>query len=81
MKLSGLALPALITAVAVATPVLAADSYGFDSDYVIAQLRYDGITAIDVDDYGGGTFRALVVLDDGSKVVQMFDRDSFRRIK
>ncbi|MBL8598147.1 MAG: hypothetical protein J0I48_20545 [Devosia sp.] len=78
MKITALALAALIAGGAVATPVLAGDSAGFDAGYFLTQLRYDGINAIDVDDYADGRLRALVVLDDGSQVVQFYDKDSLQ---
>jgi hypothetical protein len=80
MKASALLFAALVSGAAVATPVLAADSYGFDSDYYVSQLRYDGINAIEADDYWNGTFKAIVQLDDGSKVIRFFDKDSFRPV-
>jgi hypothetical protein len=80
MKLTALALAALLTGASVAAPVLAADSYGFDSSYFLTQLRYDGINAIEAEDYSDGRARVLVQLDDGSKVVQFFDKDSFQLV-
>jgi hypothetical protein len=80
MKLSALALVALLTGAAVASPVLAADSYGFDSGNFLTQLRYDGINAIDADDYSNGRVRVLVQLDDGNQVVQFFDKDTFQLV-
>ena len=80
MKTTAFALVALLASTAVAAPVLAADSYGFDASYYLTQLRYDGINAVDVDDYSGNRLRALVVLDDGSQVVQFFDKDTFQLI-
>ncbi len=80
MKITALALVALLTGAAVASPVLAADSYGFDSGNYLTQLRYDGINAIDADDYSNGRVRVLVQLDDGSKVVQFFDKDTFQLV-
>jgi hypothetical protein len=74
---AALALAALLSGAAIASPVLAADSAGFDSDYFVAQLRYDGVNAIDAEDYWNGTFRAIVELDDGSRVFQYFDKASF----
>ncbi len=80
MKTTALALAALIAGTAVAAPALAADSHGFDASFYLTQLRYDGINAVDVDDYTGNRLRALVVLDDGSKVVQFFDKDTFQLV-
>jgi len=80
MKTTALALVALIAGTAVAAPVLAADSYGFDAGFYQTQLRYDGINAIDVDDYSNNRLRAVVVLDDGSQVIQFFDKDSFQLV-
>ena len=80
MKLTALALAAVLAGASVAVPVLAADSYGFDSGTFLTQLRYDGINAIDADDYSNGRVRVLVQLDDGSKVVQFFDKDTFQLV-
>ena len=80
MKLTALALAALLTGASVAAPVLAADSYGFDAGSFITQLRYDGINAIDAEDYSNGRVRVLVQLDDGSNVIQFFDKDSFQLV-
>lgn len=81
MRLTALALAALLTGAAVASPVLAADSYGFDAGNYLAQLHYDGINALDADNYTSGRVRVLVQLDDGSKVIQFFDRDSFQQLR
>ena len=77
MKTTAFALVALLAGTAIAAPALAGDSAGFDASYYTTQLRYDGINAIDSEDYWNGTFRAIVQLDDGSKVFQYFDKDSF----
>ena len=80
MKLTALALVAMIAGGAIAAPALAGDSAGFDASYYLTQLRYDGVNVVDVDDYADGRLRAVVRLDDGSQVVQFFDKDSFQQI-
>jgi hypothetical protein len=80
MKTIAFALVALIAGSAVAAPVLAADSLGFDASFYQTQLRYDGINAIDVDDYSNNRLRVLVQLDNGNQVVQFFDKDSFQLV-
>ncbi|MBI4924032.1 MAG: hypothetical protein HY834_20045 [Devosia nanyangense] len=80
-KLSALAVVAVVTAGAIASPVLASGSTSFDSDYFIAQLRYDGIDVLSVDDATPGTFLATVRLADGRTVFQLFDKDSLVQIK
>ena len=72
---------ALLSGTAVAVPVLAADSLGFDAGFYQTQLSYQDINAIDVDDYSDGRLRALIVLDDGTKVVEFFDKDSLQPVK
>jgi hypothetical protein len=80
-KLSAAALTALVLAgAAAATPVLAGDSYGFDSATYIQQLRYDGINAIAADDGWNDTFSATVKLADGTTQLQFFDKASFQRV-
>ncbi len=80
MKTTAFALVALIATTAVAAPALAADSQGFDASFYLTQLRYEGVNAIDVDDYTGNRLRTLVVLDDGSKAVRFFDKDTFEPV-
>jgi hypothetical protein len=80
MKTTLIAL-ALLSGTSVAVPALAADSLGFDAGFYQTQLSYQGINAIDVDDYADGRLRAVVVLDDGSKVVEFFDKDSLQQVK
>ena len=80
-KTSALSVAALLVAGVIATPVLASDSHGFDSSYFVTQLRYDGINAVDADDYANGIFRATVKLSDGTEVFQFFDKDSFQPVK
>jgi len=77
-KTSALALAALIVG-AVATPVLAGDSYGFDSDYYLARLHYAGVNAIAADDYSGETLRATVTLD-GKTVFEFFDKNTLQPV-
>lgn len=79
MKTTAFALIALL-GTSLAVPALAADSHDFDASYYQTQLRYDGVNAIDIDDYSDGRLRALVVLDDGSKVVQFYDKDSLQLV-
>jgi hypothetical protein len=79
-KISALALTAVIAAGAVATPVLA-DSKLFDSQYLITQLRYDGINAVAADQVTDSVFRATVVLPDGHQAFEFFDRGSLQQIK
>ena len=78
---SALSVAALLVAGVLATPVLAGDSAGFDSGFYLAQLRYDGVNAVDADDYANGLFRATVKLSDGTEVFQFFDKDSFVQVK
>ena len=40
----------------------------------------DGINGLDAEDYSNGRVRVLVQLDDGSKVIQFFDKDSFQLV-
>ena len=80
MKTIAFALAALIAGSAVAAPALAADSANFDADFYTAQLRYDGINAIDTEDHWNNAFRAIVQLDDGSKVFKYFDKDTFQPV-
>ena len=79
MKTTALALVALL-GTSFAVPAIAADSAGFDASYFETQLRYQGVNVVDIDDYADGRLRALVVLDDGSKVVQFYDKDSLQLI-
>lgn len=80
-KLSTAALASLvIVGSVVATPVLAGDSYGFDSAIYLQQLKYDGINAVSVDDGWNGTFVATVKLTDGTTQMQFFDKASFQRV-
>ena len=80
MKTTLIAL-ALLSGSAIAVPAMAADSYNFDAGFYQTQLSYQGINAIDVDDYADGRLRAVVVLDDGSQVVEFFDKDSLQPVK
>jgi hypothetical protein len=80
MKTTAFAILTLLAGTAVAAPALAGDSAGFDASYYLTQLRYDGVNVVDVDDYADGRLRAVVRLDDGSQVVQFFDKDSFQQI-
>ena len=79
-KTASLALAALVTAGALATPVLADGSKAFDSDYYITQLRYDGVNAIAADQVTDGIFRATVV-SGGQQTFEFFDVDSLQQIK
>ena len=84
-KLSALALVAVIAGTALATPVLA-NGFGngsklFDGDYLIQQLRYDGVNAIAVDEVTSSVFRATVVGADGQTSFEFFDKDSLAQIK
>ena len=79
MKTTAFALIALL-GTSLAVPALAGDSAGFDASYFQTQLRYQGVNAIDIDDYSDGRLRALVLLDDGSKVVQFYDKDSLQLV-
>ncbi len=82
-KLSVLALVAVVAGAALATPVLAANdgSKLFDGDYLIQQLRYDGVNAIAVDEVTNSVFRATVVGADGHTSFEFFDKDSLAQIK
>ena len=81
MKLTALAIAALITGTAVAaTPVLAGDSSNFDADRYVTLLHYEGINAVDVDDYWQNALRATVRLDDGTTVFRFFDKDSLQPV-
>jgi hypothetical protein len=60
--------------------VLASDSAGFDSGAFVQQLRYDGINALDADDYANNMVRVTVRLGDGTEVFQFFDKDTFARV-
>jgi hypothetical protein len=80
MKTTAFALVAVLASTAVAAPALAGDSKDFDASFYLTQLRYDGINAIDVDDYSGNRLHTLVVLDDGSRVVRFFDKDTFEPV-
>lgn len=80
-KLAALALTAVVALGAVATPVLADGSKGFDTDYYLQQLRYDGINAIAANEVTGSTFQATVITADGRTVFELFDKDSLQLIK
>lgn len=81
MKITALALAAIIGTAAVgAAPVLAGDSKGFDAGSYITQLHYDGVNAVDVEDYWNGTLKATVQLADGSTAVRFFDKSSLRLV-
>ena len=80
MKTTLIAL-ALLSGSVIAVPAVDADSFGFDAGFYQTQLSYQGINAIDVDDYSDGRLRAVVVLDDGSQVVEFFDKDSLQPVK
>jgi len=79
LKTTSLALAALVTLGAVASPALAG-SAKFDSGYYITQLRYDGVNAIAADQVTDGIFRATVV-SDGHQSFEFFDTDSLQPIK
>jgi|GEM_PF-5230325 len=79
-KLSSLALAAVVVTGAIATPVLA-DSKLFDSQYLITQLRYDGVNAVAADQVTDSVFRATVVLPNGHQAFEFFDRGSLQQIK
>ena len=78
-RTSALALAALIVG-AVATPVLAVDSHGFDSDFYLTRLHYDGVNAIAADDYSGETLRATVQLDNGTTTFEFFDKSTLQKV-
>jgi hypothetical protein len=80
-KLSALALAAVVVTGAVATPVLADGSKLFDSQYLITQLRYDGVDAVAADQVTDSVFRATVVLPNGQQSFEFFDRGSLQQIK
>ncbi len=81
-KTASLALAAIVTAGAIATPVFAANdgSLKFDSTYLIQQLRYDGVNAIAADQVSGDTFRATVV-SGGHQSFAFYNIDSLQQIK
>ncbi len=81
-KTASLALAAIVTAGALATPVFAAsgDSLKFDSAYLIQQLRYDGVNAIAADEVTGDTCRATVV-SGGHQSFAFYNIDSLQQIK
>ena len=79
LKTASLALAALVTLGAVASPAFAG-STKFDSGYYIAQLRYDGVNAIAADQVTDGIFRATVV-SGGQQSFEFFDVDSLQQIK
>lgn len=80
-RISAAALVAVLTAGALATPALAIGDKGFDADYYLTQLRYDGVNAIAVDDVTGDMFRATVIGADGHHFFEFFDKDSLQPIK
>ena len=80
-KFAALALTAVVALGAVATPVLADGSKGFDTDYYLQQLRYDGINAIAANEVTGSTFQATIVQANGHTVFELFDKDSLQLIK
>lgn len=78
MKITTLALTAILGASAFgALPALAGDSKDFDAGYYLTQLHYDGVNAVDVEDYSNGTMKATVKLTDGTTVFRFFEKDSF----
>ena len=80
LKTSALALAAVLTAGALATPVFAEGSATFDSAYLIQQLRYDGVNAIAADQVTTDTFRATVV-SGGHQSFEFFNIDSLQPVK
>ncbi len=79
-KIASLALAAIVTAGALVTPVFAEGSATFDGDYLIQQLRYDGVNAIAADQVTTDTFRATVV-SGGHQSFEFFDIDSLQPVK
>ncbi|MEO6014184.1 MAG: hypothetical protein ABIQ30_11460 [Devosia sp.] len=79
-KIAAIALATVSVVGTVAAPVLASDSAGFDSNFYLSQLKYDGINVIDVNDGWNGNLIATVKLDSGKTVFQYFDKDSLQPI-
>ncbi len=80
IKTSALALVALVGVASVTAPALA-DSAKFDGDYLVTQLRYDGVNAIAADQVTDSSFRATVELANGHTAFEFFDIDSLQQIK
>ncbi len=79
LKTSALTLAALVGVAAVTVPAMA-DSPKFNADYLISQLRYDGVNAIAADQVTDSSFRATVV-NGGHQSFEFFDIDSLQQVK
>jgi hypothetical protein len=78
-KIAAIALATVTVAGTIASPVLAGDSANFDSAFYLAQLQYDGVNAIDVNDGWNGNLIATVKLD-GKTLYQYFDKDTLQPV-
>lgn len=77
---------ALITAAAlagVAAPAMAAPSLegngpdaGFDYQHKLTVLQQQGVNATSIEEWGDNVLRAYVVTDNGTQVMQFFDKDT-----
>ena len=80
--ISALVLSAIVGAssLAIAAPAMAKD-VKFDTDYYIAQLRYDGVNAIDVSQVDGQLIKATIVDASGHQSYAFFDKDTLAPVK
>ena len=79
---SALVLSAIVGAssLAIAAPAFAND-VKFDTDYILAQLRYDGVDAIAVSQVDGQLIKATVIDASGHQSFAFFDKDTFAPVK
>jgi len=74
--LAGIAMPAM--AAAPATSIESdSDSSSFDADYVLYQLRAQGVNATSVETWGTHV-RAFVIGEDGRQTMRLFDADTLQ---
>ncbi|ODT74716.1 MAG: hypothetical protein ABS76_36440 [Pelagibacterium sp. SCN 64-44] len=57
-----------------------ASTASFDADYVLYQLRSNGVNATAVEEWGS-YIRAYVVSEDGRQVMQFFDPDTLVQVQ
>lgn len=82
MKTTALALALLLgaTSLASAAPYVVPQEASFDADFYTAQLEYEGIDVISVDDYWLDTFKATVRDENGNTVFRFFDKGSLKQV-
>lgn len=79
MKISSLALAAVLLAGVFAAPVLASDEPSFDNDWYVTQLQQKGIDAVAAYEGAPGEVRAVVQTANG-QIFQYFDEDTLAPI-